>query len=155
MPTGPLEGSAVSVLFTPTLTFPGTSSLDPPAIGTVLPTFTKPYLTVLSEDILLMPCYCVLIFTTDDTRFRCAQEVNITDRGSFSVAGLHQSGPRPGMTSPITLPLQCLRCCRNSMLAHAVPAVQACFSHTHQIKQRQHIQILSQALQGSNTNRYH
>lgn len=145
MPTGPLEGSAVSVLFTPTLTFPGTSSLDPPAMGTVLPTFTNPWLTVWSEAIFLMPCYCVLIFTSDNTRFRCAQEVSITDRGSFTVAGLHQSGPRPGMTSAITLPLQCLQYCRYSMLAHAVPAVQVCFSHTHQIKQRQRIQILSQA----------
>ncbi len=40
-----------------------TSSLLPPAMGTVWPTFTNPWLNVWSEDISLMPCYCMLIST--------------------------------------------------------------------------------------------
>lgn len=43
----------------------GTSSPLPPAMGTVRPTFTNPWLNVWSEDILLMPRYSMLIFTTD------------------------------------------------------------------------------------------
>ncbi len=82
-----------------------TSSLLPPAMGTVWPTFTNPWLNVWSEDISLMPCYCMLMHRRCLSQFDCqyAKEASRTDWGSGAVAlsALNHSGP--GAAS-ITLP---------------------------------------------------